>query len=150
MPQGLDAFRGIAQCGGQLVALHLMESDKLNNHITTFPVTGDNSVIKVGEAKKTLKDVVDSMGKLLINNTQYFDGVPQKVWNFRIGGYQVCHKWLADRKKAKRKLSTEDIEHYHRIVVAINETIKIMKQIDEVIDAHGGWPDAFAKKEMEA
>ncbi|GAI56641.1 unnamed protein product, partial [marine sediment metagenome] len=52
----------------------------------------------------------------------------------------VCYKWLYDRKKAKRKLSAEDIEHYHKIVVVLSETIKIMKQIDEVIDAHGGWP----------
>ena len=57
-----------------------------------------------------------------------------------MGGYQVCHKWLVSRKKAKRQLSAEDIDHYHKIVVAINETIKIMKQIDETIDAHGGWP----------
>jgi hypothetical protein len=64
----------------------------------------------------------------------------EDVWNFHIGGYQVCHKWLYDRKKAGRKLTAEDIEHYQKIVVAINETIKIMKQIDEVIDAHGGWP----------
>jgi hypothetical protein len=28
-------------------------------------------------------------------------------------------------------------------VVALNETIRIMQQIDDVIEAHGGWPDAF-------
>ena len=36
-----------------------------------------------------------------------------------------------------------DIEHYQRIVVALNETIRIMAEIDEVIEQHGGWPDAF-------
>ncbi len=112
----------------------------LSNAITSFPVTGDNSVTKVGEKGKTLTETENGKGRLFINRTQYFDGVPEDVWNFHIGGYQVCHKWLADRKKAGRKLSAEDIEHYHKIVVAINETIKIMKQIDEVIDAHGGWP----------
>ena len=80
----------------------------------------------------------DGKGKLFINKTQYFDGLPEEVWNFHIGSYQVCHKWLKDRKS--RKLSTKDIEHYHKIVVVLNETIKIMKQIDEVIEAHGGWP----------
>ena len=117
-----------------------MESKKLDKSITVFAISGDNAVTKVGEKGKTLADVENGKGKLFINKTQYFGGLPEEVWNFHIGGYQVCHKWLADRKKAGRKLSQEDIEHYHRIVVAINETIKIMKQIDEVIDAHGGWP----------
>jgi hypothetical protein len=69
------------------------------------------------------------------------------VWNFHIGGYQVCEKWLKDRGPRKGKpgrvLTPEDIDHYHRIVVALSETIRIMKDIDTAITAHGGWPDAF-------
>lgn len=135
-----DLFKKLCGFGGELVLLHLMESDKLSNHITAFPVKGDNAVTKVGETGKKLKDVEGSKGKLFISKTQYFDNLPEKVWNFHIGGYQVCHKWLADRKKAGRKLSADDIEHYHKIVVALSETIKIMKEIDEVINAHDGWP----------
>ena len=67
--------------------------------------------------------------------------MPENVWDFHIGGYQVCDKWLKDRKG--RVLSTEDINHYQKIVVALNETIRIMKEIDEFIDQHGGWPRAF-------
>jgi len=59
------------------------------------------------------------------------------VWEFHIGGYQVCEKWLKDRRQ--RELSYEDISHYEKIVVALGETIRLMKQIDEVIDGHGGW-----------
>jgi hypothetical protein len=70
-----------------------------------------------------------------------FHGVPEDVWNFHIGGYQVCHKWLKDRKG--RTLSHDDIIHYQKIIVAINETIRIMREIDEVIEEHGGWPGAF-------
>lgn len=134
----VDMFGTLCGFGSELVSLHLMESDKLNDHITTFPVSGDNTVTKVGETGRKLKDIKNGKGKLFINKTQYFDNLPEVVWNFHIGGYQVCHKWLKDRKG--RKLSKEDIEHYHKIVVAINETIKIMKQIDEVINSHGAWP----------
>jgi predicted helicase len=126
--------------GNELVRLHLMESDKLDNPMTVFPIEGSNEIVRVGEKKRQLKDVENGKGKLYINTSQYFDNLPEEVWNFHIGGYQVCHKWLAERKKAGRKLSAEDIEHYHKIVVAINETIKIMNQIDEVIEYHGGWP----------
>ena len=51
------------------------------------------------------------------------------------------YKWLKDRKG--RRLSKDDIDHYQKIVVALNETIRLMTEIDNVINAHGGWPDAF-------
>jgi len=78
---------------------------------------------------------------LMMNDTQYFEWIRPEVWAFHIGGYQVCHKWLKDRKG--RTLSKDDIAHYNKIVVALSETIRLMKKIDEVIDEHGGWPGAF-------
>ncbi len=129
-------FKELYNIGSESVPLHLLESEKFDNPITTFPVPEDNSVTKVGEAKKQLKNVKDGKGRLFINKTQYFDGLPE-VWNFHIGGYQVFHKWLYDRKKAGRRLSQNDIAHYHKIVVALNETIGLMEKIDEVIDVHG-------------
>ena len=70
-----------------------------------------------------------------------FQSVPEEVWDFNIGGYQVCNKWLKDRKG--RALTAEDVVHYQKIIVALNETVRIMAEIDEIIEAHGGWPDAF-------
>ncbi len=59
----------------------------------------------------------------------------------KIGGYQVCERWLKDRNG--RTLSPADLDHYQKIVVALNETIRLMTQIDEGIEKHGGWPGAF-------
>ncbi|HRT10050.1 MAG TPA: hypothetical protein P5233_16835, partial [Candidatus Paceibacterota bacterium] len=67
-----------------------------------------------------------------------FRGVPENVWNFHIGGYQVCEKWLKDRKG--RTLTADDLTHYQKIVVALAETIRLMGEIDAVIEKHGGWP----------
>ena len=103
-------------------------------------------VEKAGESGKKLK-MIDGIGRVYINKTQYFENVPKEVWEFHIGGYQVCHKWLDDRKKAKRRLSDEDIQHYCRIVAVLKRTIEIMGEIDEVIEQHGGWPDAFVTKD---
>lgn len=61
--------------------------------------------------------------------------------NFHIGGYQVGEKWLNDRRG--RTLSDDDIAHYQKIIVALSEAIRVMAEIDRVIDAHGGWPGAF-------
>jgi hypothetical protein len=77
-------------------------------------------------------------GRVYVNKEQYFEGVPQKVWNFHVGGYQVCQKWLKDRKG--RTLTFEDIQHYQRVVSALAEAIELMGQIDVAIEEHGGWP----------
>lgn len=78
-----------------------------------------------------------------INKSASFSPVPESVWNFHIGGYQVCEKWLKDRKG--HTLTAEDIVHYRRIIAALGETIRIMGEIDDVIEKHGGWPGAFTE-----
>ena len=80
-------------------------------------------------------------GRVYINSEQYFGDVPLVAWEFYIGGYQPVQKWLKDRKG--RSLSNDDIAHYQKIVVALSETIRLMAEIDYVIDQHGGWPGAF-------
>ena len=40
----------------------------------------------------------DEEGPAATPGTIGFRGVPEEVWNFHIGGYQVCEKWLKDRK----------------------------------------------------
>ena len=136
----LDLFRALAKLGDELVALHLMESPKLDKRITQW-IGGKAPVVE----KVTYSDETVWIDKA---QTEGIRGVPEPVWNFRIGGYQVCEKWLKDRKG--RTLSDDDIEHYHRIVVALSETIRLMAEIDKVIDSHGGWPAAFLTKKTNA
>ena len=69
-------------------------------------------------------------GKVYINESQYFKDVPEIAWNFYIGGYQPAQKWLKDRNG--RKLDFEEILHYQKIIVALSETDRIMKEIDLV------------------
>jgi hypothetical protein len=66
---------------------------------------------------------------------QYFEGVPPEVWNFHIGGYQVCEKWLKDRRG--RTLSFDDLTHYQKIIAALKETMRLMAEIDAAIPR---WP----------
>ena len=128
-----NLFRALAIVGDELVALHLLESPKLDKPLTTFIGGRNPEVEKISWSQKTVWiDKAQTIG---------FKGVPEAVWSFRIGGYQVCEKWLKDRKG--RTLSKDDIAHYHKIVVALSETIRLMGEIDKIIDAHGGWPGAF-------
>ncbi len=126
----LKLFRSLAAKGAELVALHLMESPKLNTSSTTFPLKGNDIVEKI--------QYTDNDRRVWINAKQYFGGVPKAVWEFHVGGYQVCEKWLKDRKD--RKLAYNDIQYYQKTVVALSETIRLMTEIDETIEEQGGWP----------
>jgi len=122
-----ELFKAMAGKGAELVSLHLMESPLLNNLITGYPAAGPNTVEKVSYEENS--------HQVYINKTQYFEGVPPEIWNFHIGGYQVCQKWLKDRKG--RKLTIDEAQHYQKIVIAIRETAKLMAEIDALIP---GWP----------
>ena len=146
LPGSVDLFRRLAEAGHHLLALHLLESPKLGKPITTYTGPKNPEVGRVGWSNGTVwldagKTSAREGHRATKPGTIGFQGVPAEVWDFQIGGYQVCHKWLKDRKG--RTLSDEDVAHYQKIVVALNETIRIMAEIDEVIEAHGGWPDAF-------
>ena len=117
VPKDDAEFIKFKQFGTKLRQLHLMQDSSLEDYITTYPEPGD--------------DVVDKLkfegGKVWINSEQYFGGVPEVAWNFYIGGYQPAQKWLKDRKG--RKLSSEDLDHYQKIIKILVETDKLMTQI---------------------
>jgi hypothetical protein len=140
LTSNLKLCRTLAQLGGELIALRLLESTKLDQAITEFIGSRSPGVEKVSWLKNTVwLDRAQTIG---------FHGVPEAVWNFHIGGYQVCEKWLKDRKG--RTLCDDDIAHYQKIVVALAETIRLMQEIDDVIEQHGGWPAAFAQGDAKA
>lgn len=118
-PADAASFWQLVALGGQLRALHLLEHPALAKPITTYPVGGDNKV-----EKPTYAD-----GKLHINKEQYFGNVPELAWNFFIGGYQPAQKWLKDRKG--RTLTTDDLRHYQKIIIALTETSRLMQEIDK-------------------
>jgi len=124
-----NLFSQLAKYGEELVALHLMKSPRLNNLITQFTENGGHGIVDPAHPKYTQSTVV------INKKGDKFVGVPEAVWNFYIGGYQVCQKWLKDRKG--RTLNDNDIQHYQRIIVALQETIKLMQSIDETIP---NWP----------
>ena len=118
-------FKDLCIKGKELVDLHLMKSPKLNTLMTKMGGLGDNAVTKV--AYKLTEQ------RVYINENRYFEGIPSDIWTFKVGGYQVLDKWLKDRKKAKRILSFDDVLHYQKIVVSLNEAIKTTIEIDRLI-----------------
>jgi hypothetical protein len=149
LTRNLDLLHALARLGCELVALHLLESPKLERPTTTYIGSENPEVSRVGWSDDTvwLDAAATKKGQPATPGTIGFRGVPEAAWNYHIGGYQVCEKWLKDRKG--RILSNDDIAHYQKIVVALAETIRLMQEIDEVIEQYGGWPGAFAQGDAE-
>lgn len=103
--------------------------------VTRYPVAGDNLVEK-GHPRYVAPQG-ETPGRVYINATQYFEGIAPQVWAFMVGGYQVLDKWLKDRRG--RQLSYDDLTHYQRVVVALQETIRLMAEVDAAIPT---WPIA--------
>lgn len=119
-PTNINTFWQLVKLGAELRQMHLLEGETSNKYITTYPVSGNNEIIKPSYTN----------GKVFINETQYFDKVSQIAWEFYIAGYQPAQKWLKDRQG--RILEFEDILHYQKIIVALTETDRLMKEIDTI------------------
>ena len=115
-----NTFWQLVKLGGKIRQIHLLESPIVEKYITQYPIDGNNIITK--------PKYQDS--KVFINDTQYFANVPEVAWNFYIGGYQPAQKWLKDRKD--HKLEFDDILHYQKIIVALTETDRLMKEIDTI------------------
>ena len=121
------SFAELAELGGRLVDLHLLRSPELDPPTCRFEGKGDTKVART--KAKGFRYESDEQ-RQYINKTQYFGPVSPEVYKYRIGGYQVCDKWLKDRKD--RRLTLDDIRTYCRMVTAIGLTLDIQRELDRV------------------
>jgi predicted helicase len=121
LPRDIEYFRKLATLGQNLIDWHLLKDVQISP-LHRFEGEGDAVVSKVRYAD----------GHVWINADQYFTDVPAEVWEYEIGAYQVCKKWLQDRKDTP--LSHAEVRQYCGILVAVAETLRVMAEIDEVLD----------------
>ena len=126
-----ELFAELADLGARLAELHLLKSPELDPPTCRFEGEGDARVART-KAQGFGYDPAEQ--RLYVNRTQYFGPIPQEIYEYRIGGYQVCQKWLKDRKG--RRLGLDDIRTCCRMVTAISHTLTIQQQIDAL------YPDA--------
>ena len=122
LPLDLEQFKNLSELGKELVELHLLKHPSLSKTEIGFPVSGSNTVQTVRYDEENRR--------VYFNKEQYFEGVSKAVWEYQIGGYQVMAKYLKDRKK--RELSLDELEHYMKVAKAIERTIEVQGEVDEV------------------
>jgi hypothetical protein len=95
-PKDKDTFWQLVKLGGEIRQIHLLESPRVEKYITQYPEDGNNTV-----TKPKYQD-----GKVYINDTQYFDNVPQVAWDFYIGGYNQPKNGSKTARKEHWNLTT--------------------------------------------
>jgi len=133
LPKNIQQFQSLIKIGEQLIGLHLLDNIAIEDEqqrplfpfAKTIPELVENMTIQK-------PDYIENQQRIYVNKTHYFGKVEKGLWEFRIGGYQVCEKWLKDRKD--RILTAEEITHYQRILVALSKTQQLMKEIDTYLD----------------
>ena len=124
LPQDIEQFRTLAALGQRLIDAHLLRDVPRPEGTPTshkFEGKGDGIISRVRYLD----------GQVWINPDQYFTDVPEAVWKYEIGAYQVCEKWLKDRRG--EALSHAEVRQYRAILVAITETLTVMDEIDSVL-----------------
>ncbi|HEY1197902.1 MAG TPA: type ISP restriction/modification enzyme [Thermoplasmata archaeon] len=136
-----ELFAALASAGEELTELHLLRRPVTDPNPVGFPVAGTDVVdAPYPRFRKSTPNAGSSSapaeeGRVSINAHQYFRPVESEVWEFSVGGYRPCEKWLKDRQG--RELSFDDKTHFAKIVSAIRATLRTISRIDSTIPR---WP----------
>lgn len=130
-PKSQNTFWQLASLGNEIRRAHSFEPSTVSTAIAGFPVSGTNTIAQVaGKDRWEAMGPGSSFGRIWINEEQYYDRVPLVAWKFYMGGCHPAQKWLNDREGSG--LSLEEILFYQKIIVALTETDRLMKVIDEI------------------
>lgn len=125
-----DLFKKLGELGKHLADLHLLKSPALDPPVARYQGSLSAGNAQAGGPNDRIDKITykEDEQRIYINKDKYFEDVAPEVWNYHIGGYQVLHKYLKERKGR----NMDDAPHYCRIVTALSKTIEIQEQIDEI------------------
>lgn len=143
-PKNKACFEKIAALGTKLRKLHLAENDvNLQSFATSFPISGEDNKNMVDDIRfekdcENQNNDAAVTGKVFINKKQYFANVPEIAWNLFIGGYKPAQLWLKNRMN--KSLTYEETQDFHKIIAILEETYKLMKELDLVHNYSTSFP----------
>lgn len=123
-PEHASDFERLSDLGWSLVETHLLRALSRRG-LANYPAQGNHRVEAVRYSRE--------QEAIHINKTQYFKPVPQAVWEFHVGGYQVLDKYLKSRKG--RTLTLDEIDHVAKVADCLAFTIDQMAAIDAAYKA---------------
>jgi len=70
---------------------------------------------------------------IYLNDVAYWRNVPERVWNYTIGGYQVLKKWLSYREfeLLGRALTLDEISEVTNMIRRLSAILLLETQLNE-------------------
>ena len=128
-PTSSALFDQLASLGEELIALHRMRIEPKIEALKWLKTDDGTKIVSPTWSDQTIW--VNQESGLGLT------GVPKSVWEFEIGGYKVCEKWVKNRKG--RIFTSQDQAQYELLVGAIFSTTRLMEEIDLTIKNYGVW-----------
>jgi hypothetical protein len=121
-PADATAFTELVRLGEELGEAHLLEA----------PVTAD--IRFEGAGTNAVEDVTyeASTGRISVNSTQAFTGVPLEAWLWG-EGFRPLEHYLVERRG--RRLDTDQIQAFESAIHAVRECIRLAPALDAALDA---------------
>ncbi len=133
-PINQDKFWLLVGLGKTLRLTHLMRIFSVDYYSISFPIDGNNSVSLKKNKSDTpfiLNNPNERIGKIWINETQYFDNIPIELWEYTIFDKHPIQDWLLNHDEIM--LSNENIEFFLNLLALFNKTILVRKEIDTIL-----------------
>ncbi|MDL0081017.1 type ISP restriction/modification enzyme [Helicobacter zhangjianzhongii] len=117
-----EKFLEFSELGSRLISLHLLQDNALDSHIGRLQKIGKD------ESRVIEKPNYNAESKqLFINKSLYFDKVDSRVWEYKIGGYAVCEKYLKSHKGEEI-----DFIHFQKIIQTLHKSLELESKITAI------------------
>lgn len=117
-----EKFLEFSTLGSSLISLHLLQDNALDSNIGKLQKIGKD------ESKIIEKPSYNAESqRLFINKSLYFDKVDSSVWEYKIGGYAVCEKYLKSHKGEEI-----DFIHFQKIIQTLHKSLEIESKITAI------------------
>lgn len=94
----------------------------------------DGEQATIGTGSDTLGQALD----IYLNEETYWAGVPERAWEFKIGGFQVLKKWLSYREHGSghrsllgRSLTTREAREFTSLAQRLTAVVLMQQALDE-------------------
>jgi hypothetical protein len=129
MPRSAEMFQALAGIGLRLCTTHLLEQAEV-------PAEAH---VRAGTVVQEVRFDRGS-GRAFIGRDAWFS-VPAAAWDYVVGAHAVCSAWLAARRGWR--LSGQEVQQFVHVVAAAKAAGALVLEVDECIERHGGWNEAF-------
>ena len=142
IPADRSVLELFAEFGNRLIDAHLgrsFDSDRLPELEDARPDKSESASDLWVSIPRGFPKLADD--RLHFNPTQCLIGVSAATWEYKIGAYRVCQKWLKSRRK--RGLSSPDLQRYREVVACVATAVSICDELDQAVEDRGGFLALF-------